>query len=150
NRADLRNLLFAFDGLRHLFETGDGSLGRLVDAAAGDGRVRAERDAPQAFVVSGAGQDGGGGGSVAGDVAGLLGDLVDELGPHVLVGVFQLDLLGDGDAVLGDDRVAEALVDDHVAAGGAHRDGDGVGENLDAALQLDPRAVLEEKLLGHG
>ena len=65
------------------------------------------------------GQDGRGGGAVAGDVAGLLGDGVDELGAHVLERVGQLDLLGDGDAVLGDGRAAERLVEDDVAAGRA-------------------------------
>jgi hypothetical protein len=34
----------------------------------------------------------------------LLGDLLDQLGAHVLVRVLELDLLGDGDAVLGDRR----------------------------------------------
>jgi hypothetical protein len=45
-----------------------------------------------------------GGGAVARDVGGLGGDLLDHLGAHVLVGVVELDLLGDGDAVLGDGR----------------------------------------------
>jgi hypothetical protein len=46
----------------------------------------------------------------------LLSDLLDHLGAHVLEGIFELDLLGDGDAVLGDGRGAELLVEDHVAA----------------------------------
>jgi len=54
--------------------------------------------------VDGLGEDGGGGGAVAGDVAGLGGDLTDHLGAHVLEGVLELDLLGDADAVLGDRR----------------------------------------------
>ena len=50
-------------------------------------------DVPQAFLVDRQGQDGRGGGAVAGDVAGLLGDGVDELGAHVLERVGQVDLL---------------------------------------------------------
>ena len=80
---------------------------------------------------------------------GLRGDFVDELGPHVLVGIFQLDLFADGHAVLRDERVAKALIDDHVASGRTHRDGHRVGQNLHAALQLDPRPVVKQKLLRH-
>ena len=46
--------------------------------------------------------------------------------------VLELDLLGDGDAVLGDRRRAEALLDDDVATLGAERDLDRVGERVDA------------------
>ena len=46
--------------------------------------------------------------------------------------VLELDLLGDRDAVLGDRRRAEALLDDDVAALGAERDLDRVGEGVDA------------------
>ena len=62
--------------------------------------------AAEALVEDGLGEDGGGGGAVAGDVGGLGGDLLDHLGAHVLVLVLQLDLLGDGDAVLGDGRAS--------------------------------------------
>ena len=42
--------------------------------------------------------------------------------------------MGDGDAVLGDARCAVALVDDDVAPLGAERHLDGVGKDIDAAL----------------
>ena len=75
----------------------------------------------------------GGGGAVTGDVVGLLGDLAHHLRAHVLELVLELDLLGDGDAVLGRARRAERLLDDDVAALGAERDLHGVGEDVDAA-----------------
>jgi hypothetical protein len=62
------------------------------------------------------GEHGGGGGAVAGDVGGLAGDLLDHLRAHVLELVLELDLLGDGDAVLGDDGGAPRLLDDDVPA----------------------------------
>ena len=62
------------------------------------------------------GQHGGGGGAVAGDVVGLGGDLLHQLGAHVLEGVLELDLTGDGHAVVGDGRRAELLLEDDVAA----------------------------------
>ena len=63
----------------------------------------------------------------------LRGDLAQHLRAHVLELVLELDLLGDGDAVLGDARGAEALVEDDVAALGAERHLDRVGEDVDAA-----------------
>ena len=41
------------------------------------------------------GEHGRGGGAVAGDVVGLGGDFLDELGAHVLERVVELDFLGD-------------------------------------------------------
>jgi hypothetical protein len=67
-------------------------------------------------------QHGGGGGAVTGDVVGLLGDLLDQLGADVLVGVLELDLLGDGHAVVGDRGGAPLLLEHDVAALRAERD----------------------------
>ena len=104
----------------------DGGLDGLVDAALDADRVRAGGDVLQAFAVDRLGQNGRGGGAVAGDVAGLAGDFADHLGAHVFVGVFQFDFLGDGHAVLGDGRGAEFLVEDDVAALRAERGRDGL------------------------
>ena len=57
---------------------------------------------------------------------------------HVLELVLDLDLLGDGDAVLGDARRAKGLLEQHVAALGTERDPDGVGEDVDALHHLAP------------
>ena len=66
-------------------------------------------------------------------VVGLGRDLAHHLRAHVLELVGELDLLGDGHAVLGDPRRAEALVDHDVAALRAQRDLDRVGEDVHAA-----------------
>src|SRR5690606_3616673 len=50
-----------------------------------------------------------------------------------------LDVLGDGDAVLGDARRAEGLVEHDVAALRAERHLDGIGEDVDAAQHLATR-----------
>src|SRR5205823_11319280 len=94
------------------------------------------------------GQTGRGGGAVAGEVAGLDRDFLDHLGAHVLELVRELDLLGDGDAVLGDARRAERLVEDDVAALGAERHLDGVGENVDAAQHPLARVAMKFDFLG--
>ena len=66
----------------------------------------------------------------------LRGDFLDHLGAHVLELVFELDFLGDGDAVLGDGGGAEAFLEHDVAALGAERDVDRVGQDIDAAQDL--------------
>ncbi len=93
------------------------------------------------------GQDGGGGGAIAGDVVGFDRRFLEELGAHVFKGVFQLDFLGDGDAVVGDGRRAELLVDGDVAALGAEGGGYGRGDRVDAAFQLAASVFREYDLL---
>ncbi len=108
---------------------GDGE----VDAALQVHRVHAGGNGLVAFLDDRLGENGRGRGAVAGDVVGLRSDFADHLGAHVLELVFKFDFLGDGDAVLGDARGAERLVDDDVAALGAERDLHRVGEDVDAA-----------------
>src|SRR5690606_14047236 len=91
----------------------------------------------------------GGGGAVTRDVVGLGGDLLHELGAHVLEGVVELDLAGDGYTVVGDGGGAPLLVEHHVAALGAERHLDGVGELVDAGLEGAAGFVVELEDLGH-
>ena len=130
--ADLGNLLAGGDllglGLELRDDRGDGE----VDAALEVHRVGAGGDRLGAFLDDRLGEHGGGGGAVAGDVGGLGGDLAHHLRAHVLELVVELDLLGDGHAVLGDARRAERLLEHDVAALGAERHLDGVGEDIDA------------------
>src|SRR5512133_3373216 len=111
------------------FTTVDGEVDALLDLHG----VGAAHDGLDALTVDGAGQDRGGGGAITGDVGGLGGDLAHQLGAHVLVLVLELDLLGDGDAVLGHERGAELLLDEDVAAFGAEGDLHRVGELVHAA-----------------
>ena len=90
-------------------------------------------DELQAFAIDRLGQHRGGGGAVAGDVAGLAGDFADHLGAHVFIGVFQFDFLGHRDAVLGHRGGAEFFVNHHVAAFRSERGDDRLGEFGDAA-----------------
>ncbi len=114
--ADLSDGLGVGARLGQLLQLGDDSDGRLVDAALQIHRVHAGSDGLQAFVDDGLGQHGGGGGAVTGLVVGLGRDVLDQLGAHVLEAILQLDFLGNGNAVLGDGRSTEALLQHHVAA----------------------------------
>src|SRR5262249_44071328 len=83
--------------------------------------VGAGRHALDAIAVDGLGQNGSGGGAVAGHVAGLAGDFTHHLRAHVLKMVSQFDLFGHSHTVFGDGGRSELLVDYDVAALGAQR-----------------------------
>src|SRR6266568_6834213 len=134
--ADLGNLLVRGDLLGVLDEVGDHGFHREIDTALQVHRVHAGGNRLGAFANDRSREHGRGGGAVAGRVSGLGGDFAHHLRAHVLELVVELDLLGDGDAVLGDAGSAERLVEDDVAALGAERHLDGVGENVDAAKHL--------------
>ena len=99
---------------------GDG-LGGRVHAALQRHRVGAGRQVLVGLLEQGLGQHGGGGRPIAGDLGSLARCLLYELCPEVLRLVFQFDLVGDGNAVLGHGRAAPALIDDGIAAARAER-----------------------------
>ena len=131
--ADLRDLGRRADLLCALLDVGDNGLHGEIDAALEIHRVHARGDRLDAFLEDRSGKHGRSGGAVARLVVGLRGDFAHHLRAHVLELVFELDLLGDGDAVLGDAGSAEALVDDDVAALRAERHLHRVSERFNAA-----------------
>ena len=148
DRRDGRDLLAGLDGAGGLLDVGDDGVDGLLDAALDDHRVGAGGDDPQALGDHRLAQDHRGGGAVAGDVVGLGRDLLEELRAHVLERVLELDVASDGDAVVGDRRGAELLVEDDVAALGADRHPDCVGEAIDAPLERATSGLVEDELLG--
>src|SRR5882757_5906225 len=131
--ADLGDFLVRGDLLGVLDEVGDHGFHRQIDTALQIHRVHAGGNRLGAFTDDRSRENGRGGGAVAGRVSGLGGDFAHHLGAHVLELVVELDLLGDGDAVLGDAGSAERLVEHDVAALGAERHLDRVVEDVDAA-----------------
>src|SRR6056297_3285486 len=95
------------------------------------------------------GEDGGGGGAVAGHVVGLLRDFLDEFGADPLVGVGELDVPGDGDAVVGDGGGAPLLVEDDVASLRAERDAHGVGQLVHPGFEAAASLGVECDHLRH-
>ena len=130
DRADLGDFLAGRRRLGLLLELLDQGGDRLVDAALQVHRVHARGHVLHAFADDGLGQHRRRGRAVTGDVRGLGSDFLDHLGAHVLELVLELDLLGDRDTVLGDRRAAERALEHHVAALGAERDLDRVGEDV--------------------
>ena len=121
----------------------------LLDAALQLHRVRAGDDVLRALAEDRLGEHGRGRGAVTGDVGGLARDFADHLRAHVLERVLELDLLGDRHAVLGDGGGAELLVEDDVAALGAERHLDRVGELVDAAQDGLARLLAVDNLFCH-
>src|SRR5437763_6057234 len=131
--ADLGDFLVRGDLLGVLDEVGDHGFHSQVDTALQIHRIHAGGNRLGAFAHNGCGQHGRGGGAVARGVGRLGGHFAHHLCAHVLELFFKLDLLGNGDAVLGDARCAERLVEHDVAALRTERDLHRVVENFDAA-----------------
>src|SRR6201999_616252 len=144
------DLLLALDGLGELLDVGDDLVDRDLDALLQAERVGTSGDVLQAVADDRLGEHRGRRRAVAGDVVGRRGDLADELRALVLEDVLDLDLTSDRDAVVGDRRRAELLVEDDVAAARAERHLDGVGNRVDAELQrLTSVDVVLQFLMSH-
>ena len=106
----------------------DDGFGSLLDATTQSNRIGAGGDVLQTLMHQGLGQHGCGGGAVACDVIGLLGDFLDQFGADTLIRIVQIDFLCDGNAIVGDGRSAVGLVKHHIAALRTKGDLDGVSE----------------------
>jgi len=106
-------LVLDLDG--HGVDALDGSGHGGLDALLERHRVGAGGDVAQPGTHHRPRQHGGGGGSVTGHVVGLLGHFLDQFGADLLVGVLELDLLGNGHTVVGDRGCAPLLVEHHIA-----------------------------------
>jgi hypothetical protein len=142
-------IMSPFTSLCRLLDFLDGHFDSLFDAALQSRGAGAGCNRLHAFAEDGLGQHGGGGGAVAGYVGSLGRDFTNHLRAHVLERILQLDFLGDGDAVLGDDRRAELLFDHRIAALGAEGDFHCVGELIDAAQDRLARIFTSHDLLCH-
>ncbi len=132
NRADLGDHVAA-DRLGELLNLGDNRFHSLLDAALQRHRVCARGNSLHAFAEDRLSQDRRGRGAVTGDVAGLRRDFAHHLRAHVLERILQLDFFRDRDAVLGDRRAAELLLEHDVAALGTEGYLHSVGELIHTA-----------------
>jgi len=94
-------------------------------------------------------EHGCGGGAVAGNVIGLGGDFLRQLGAQVLVRVVQFNLAGNGHAVVGDDGRTPLLIEHNIAPARAKGYLDRVCQLIDAGLQGLAGGIVEFKLLSH-
>ena len=149
DRRDLGDLVVALDGLGDALDgRGQGALGG-VDAHLHLHRVGAGRHVLETAVDDRLGQDRGRGGAVAGDVLRLGGSFLEELRAHVLERILELDLPGDGHAVMGDRGAAVLLVQGDVASLGTERSADRVRQRVDAGLEMGTGVLVVGNELGH-
>src|SRR5205085_10606750 len=108
-------------------------------------RVGAGGDVLQALTYDRLRQHGCGRRTVPGDVVGGGRHFTDELGALILEYVLDLDLTGDGDAVICDRGRPELLVEDYVPALGAEGYLDRVSDRVDPLLErlAGVRVVLQ-------
>src|SRR3954447_21616398 len=149
DRGGRSDLLLGLDVLGLLGQLLADALDGVLDATLQRHRVGAGGDVAQTLADECLGEDGRGGGAVTGDVVGLLGDLFDELGTDLLERVLELDLLGDGHAVVGDRGGAPLLLQHDVATLGAERHLDRVGQLVHATLEGAASVLVERDDLGH-
>ncbi len=90
------------DRFGQLLQRSNDSFNSLVDTALDFHRVVTGGHQLDAFTVDGLSQYRSGGGAVTGNIGSLGSNFLDHLCTHILELVFQFDLLGDGNAVLGD------------------------------------------------
>src|SRR5436305_4472830 len=143
------DLLFGLDVLGLLGQLFADPLDRGLDAALEAHRVGTRGHVAQALADQCLGEDGRRRRAVTGDVVGLLRDLLDQLGADPFVGVLELDLLRDGDTIVGHRGGPPLLVQDDVAALRAERHLDRVGELVHAPLERPTRLFIERDDLCH-
>ena len=158
--ADLGNHAVAVDGLGQLVDfallavavlvvLATDDFDGLLDTALHGHRIGPGSDRLHAFAIDGLRQDGSGGGAIAGDVGGLRRDFAHHLCAHVFQRIFEFDFFGYGDAVLGDGRRTEFLLNHNVAPLGAECDLHGIGQKVHAAEDRLPRLFSVYDLLCH-
>ena len=135
NGGDTGDIIAAAYLLALLHNGGHGGIHRLLHSLLHDHGIGAGGHVLHALPHQCLRQQGRGGGTVTGCVVGLGGDLLHQLCAHVLEGVLQLDILGDGHAVIGDEGCAVFFIQHHIAALGSQCDLDGIRQLIDARLQ---------------
>ncbi len=123
-------------GLGQVFQLGNDAGGGFVDTALEIHRVHAGSNGLQTFGDDGLSQYGGSGGTVTSVVIGAGGNVFNQLRAHVFELVFQLDFLGNGNAVFGDQRRAEAALDQHVTTLRTQSSFYRIGQRVDAVQHL--------------
>ena len=123
-------------GLGQIFQLGNDASGGFVDTALEIHRVHASSNRFQTFGNDSLSQYGSSGSTVPSVVIGAGGNVFDQLGAHVFELVFQFDFFGNGNTVFGDQRRAEAALDQHVAALRTQGSFYCVGQRVDAVQHL--------------
>ncbi len=146
--ADLGDLLIARNGPGARLYVLDDTSDSTVDTALQTQRIGTRRHRLHAFADDRLGDHGCGRGAVTGMILRPGCHCPQHLSTHVLELVLELDLLGDGYAVLGNPWRTIALVDQDIASLRAERHLDRIGEQVDPAANAFARADGKSDILG--
>ena len=140
----------AFDGFGKLFEALDSSLSCSHNAFFQNHGVCARSNILQALANHRLRHEGCRRRTIAGDIIGLGRNFSYQLRAHIFKGVFQLNFLRDGNAVVRDERRAEFFIQHDVSALGPERRLYRISQLIDAALQCAARIFTVFNLFCHG
>ena len=144
--GDLCDLFVFADILFHFVQLGNDGFDRLIDPALQAHGVGTGSDVLQTLFEDGFCENGCGGGTVTGNIAGLGCDFADHLGAHVLERVGKFHFLRHAHTVLGDGGGTEFLVQNHISAPGTEGGFDGGGKLFDAGKKLASCFIIEKQL----
>ena len=126
NSGHSRNMLLAVYLLAHLGNGLNSTVGSLFHTFSQDNGICACRKILHARIDHRLSQNGCGGSTVTCHVIGLGSHFLHQLGAHIFECVLQLDLLCDGNAVVGDQGSAERLIQYYVSSFGSKGYSDGI------------------------
>jgi len=113
--------------------------------------ARARHRVPQALGEDGVGEEDGRGRAVAHRVSRADGGLAEHAGSEVLLGILEVHLLGDRDAVVADEGSSPPSLDEDAARLRPQGDANRVGQDGGPREDLGPGLVSEEELgVSHG
>src|ERR1700719_177986 len=134
--GDLGDLVIGRDLPRVLSDIIDDDAYRHIDTALQIHRVHPGDHRLRALMDDRLRENGRRGGAVAGELAGLHGNLLEHLGTHVLKPIGELDFFGDSSAVLADSRRSVRFVEKDIATFRSQCDLDRICE------RVDPRSIF--------
>ena len=151
DRRDLRDFFAALvaDRGREFVDVFADEGRRFLNPARKSHRVGARGDHFEAFEVDRFGQNGRGGGAVAGDGVRFRRGFLHQLRAQIFFRVFERDVFGDGNAVFGNFRGAPTFIQNDVATAGAQGAFHGASQFGDALGDRPARGVIERHFLCH-
>ena len=149
NGSDSCNVVSGLNRFCFGFECFDNCVNCHLHAFFHDHRVCARRNVLHAFAHKRLCEQGSGRGAVAGNIVRLGGDFFHELCAHVFESVFQFHFFCNRNTVVGNQRCAVFLIENHVSAFGAERDFNGVAQFVNTGLQRFARFFAVNNLFCH-
>ena len=145
----MRNFVSSLDFLGVLLDFVHGQLNSLVHTLLQLDGSHASCNSLQAFPNHGVCQNGGSSSSVTSNIVCLCGNFFQELGSHILVGIFQFNFPCNRYSVLCNGGSTEFLVQQHVASLGSQGNLYSLGNLLYTGQQFFAGIFIEKQLFCH-